>query len=39
MPLLQKVVGEATPGQILSQLEEIDKVEARHVATHQLAPS
>ncbi len=27
-PLLQKVIGEATPGQILSQLEEIDKVEA-----------
>jgi 6-hydroxynicotinate 3-monooxygenase len=27
-PLLQKVIGEATPGQILSQLAEIDKVEA-----------
>ncbi len=28
-PLLQKVIGEATPGQILSQLDEIDAVEAR----------
>ncbi|MBV8980658.1 MAG: FAD-dependent monooxygenase [Acidimicrobiia bacterium] len=27
-PLLQKVIGEATPGQILSQLSEIDEVEA-----------
>ena len=27
-PLLQKVIGEATPGQILSQLDEIDAVEA-----------
>jgi 6-hydroxynicotinate 3-monooxygenase len=26
-PLLQKVIGEATPGQILSQLDEIDTVE------------
>ena len=26
-PLLQKVIGEATPGQILSQLAEIDRVE------------
>ncbi len=26
-PLLQKVIGEATPGQILSQLDEIDAVE------------
>jgi 6-hydroxynicotinate 3-monooxygenase len=28
-PLLQKVIGEATPGQILSQLDEISAVEAR----------
>ena len=28
-PLLQKVIGEATPGQILSQLQEIDEVEQR----------
>jgi 2-polyprenyl-6-methoxyphenol hydroxylase-like FAD-dependent oxidoreductase len=28
-PLLQKVIGEATPGQILSQLDEIDAVERR----------
>jgi 2-polyprenyl-6-methoxyphenol hydroxylase-like FAD-dependent oxidoreductase len=28
-PLLQKVVGEATPAQILSQLDEIEKVEQR----------
>lgn len=28
-PLLQKVIGEATPGQIMSQLDEIDTVEAR----------
>ena len=28
-PLLQKVIGEATPGQILSQLREIDEVEQR----------
>ena len=28
-PLLQKVIGEATPGQILSQLQEIDEVERR----------
>jgi hypothetical protein len=27
-PLLQKVIGEATPGQILSQLGDIDEVEA-----------
>lgn len=27
-PFLQKVIGEATPGQILSQLAEIDQVEA-----------
>ena len=32
-PLLQKVVGEATPGQILSQLAEIDAVEARRAQT------
>ncbi len=31
-PLLQKVIGEATPGQILSQLAEIDKVEERRGA-------
>lgn len=31
-PLLQKVIGEATPGQILSQLSEIDAVEARRAA-------
>lgn len=31
-PLLQKVIGEATPGQILSQLSEIDAVEARRSA-------
>ena len=31
-PLLQKVIGEATPGQILSQLGEIDAVEARRAA-------
>ena len=31
-PLLQKVIGEATPGQILSQLAEIDAVEARRDA-------
>jgi 6-hydroxynicotinate 3-monooxygenase len=31
-PLLQKVIGEATPGQILSQLAEIDKVEAARAA-------
>ena len=30
-PLLQKVIGEATPGQILSQLREIDEVERRRV--------
>jgi len=29
-PLLQKVVGEATPGQILAQLDEIDRAEARY---------
>jgi 6-hydroxynicotinate 3-monooxygenase len=34
-PLLQKVIGEATPGQILSQLEEIDKVEATRGAPAQ----
>jgi 6-hydroxynicotinate 3-monooxygenase len=28
-PLLQKVIGEATPGQILSQLAEIDQAESR----------
>ncbi len=31
-PLLQKVIGEATPGQILSQLGEIDAVEAQRAA-------
>jgi 2-polyprenyl-6-methoxyphenol hydroxylase-like FAD-dependent oxidoreductase len=31
-PLLQKVIGEATPGQILSQLDEIDTVERRRSA-------
>jgi 2-polyprenyl-6-methoxyphenol hydroxylase-like FAD-dependent oxidoreductase len=42
-PLLQKVIGEATPGQILSQLAEIDKVEAgratsgRVTSDHELA--
>lgn len=31
-PLLQKVIGEATPGQILSQLAEVDQVEERRGA-------
>src|SRR5213075_104834 len=31
-PLLQKVVGDATPAQILSQLDEIDEVERRRAA-------
>jgi len=39
-PLLQKVIGEATPGQILSQLEEIDKVEAtRYVRAEDVMPA
>ncbi|MFZ0089298.1 MAG: FAD-dependent monooxygenase [Solirubrobacteraceae bacterium] len=36
-PLLQKVIGEATPGQILSQLDEIDAVEARRAAAPTLS--
>jgi 6-hydroxynicotinate 3-monooxygenase len=32
-PMLQKVVGDATPGHILSQLAEIDQVEAARPAT------
>jgi 6-hydroxynicotinate 3-monooxygenase len=37
-PLLQKVIGEATPGQILSQLDEIDKVEATRRARESQRP-
>lgn len=41
-PLLQKVIGEATPGQILSQLGEIDEAEARRrtrwTASGRIAP-
>ena len=31
-PLLQKMIGEATPGQILSQLDEIDAIGVRRAA-------
>ncbi|WP_327675908.1 MULTISPECIES: hypothetical protein [unclassified Streptomyces] len=31
-PLLQKVVGEGTPGEILKQLEEIDRTERAFTA-------